>query len=155
LNIRTRIVHAQANLKAKPVAVKKNVFVSNLPKPENPEEIAREANNFLNTLETLRSDIITRDEAYKAAKQSGDSQQMEHYHQLAKAISHKCLEYGRELCDNPIPTWVAGNLSKENKVITKHAYEVIRNKICTSLDVFDNDLLPNARALIDFAEGRF
>jgi hypothetical protein len=141
------------NPRVKPT-LKKRHF-NGISEPENPEIIVREATNFLSSLQALRNEIIVRDEAYKAAKQSGDSQQMEHYHQLAKAISQKCLDYGRELCDNPIPNWVAGNLSKENKVITKHAYEVVRNKICTSLDVFDSDLLPNARTLIDFAEGRF
>ena len=154
LSITTRIVNPQANRQVKPV-VKKNLFISNLPKPEQPEEIVRQANNFLNKLETLRNEIIARDEAYKAAKHSGESNQMAHYHQLAKAISQKCLDFGRELCDQPIPTWVAGNLSKENQVMTKHAYEVIRNKMCTSLDVFESDLLPNAQLLIDFAEGRF
>ena len=149
MNLRERAL----NPRVKPTPKKSHLH--GMLEPESPEIIVREATNFLNSLEALRSEIIVRDEAYKAAKQSGDSQQMEHYHQLAKAISQKCLDYGRELCDKPIPTWVSGNLSKENKVITKHAYEVVRNKLCTSLDVFDSDLLPNARTLIDIAKGRF
>ncbi len=121
---------------------------------ESPEAVLREANKLLKSLEDLRHEIILRDEAYQAAKSSGDKEQMEHYHQLARDISQKCLDYGRELCEKPIPSWVSANLSKENEVITKHSYEVIRNKICASLNVFDGDLLPNARALIDFAKGK-
>lgn len=119
------------------------------------EIVLREANNFLHSLEELRREIIVRDETYQAAKKSGDKEQMEKYHQLASAISQKCLEYGRELCEKPIPHWVEANMSKDNAIISRHAYDVVRNKLCASLNVFDNDLLPNARALIGFAEGRF
>ncbi len=121
----------------------------------NAEFIMQEANNFLNSLEDLRREIIARDEMYKAAKKSGDKNEMEKYHQLASAISQKCLDYGRVLCDNPVPQWVEANMSKDNAVISKHAYEVIRNKICASLNVFESDLLPNAHTLLSFAEGHY
>lgn len=119
------------------------------------EIIVSEAKAFLGTLNDLRAELIERDAAYAKAKASKDSSDMEHYHHLAKAISQKCLNYGRELCENPFPHWVDGNLSKEHIDITRHAYDVIRNKICSSINVFDSDLLPNARILLDFAEGRY
>lgn len=122
---------------------------------EKPEAMLQEAIDFLHTLEDLRRELIHRDETYASAKKSGDKEQMDHYHKLASAMSQKCLDYSRELCDKPIPHWVEGNLNKEHIGLAKHAYEVIRNKMCASLNVFDNDLLPNARALITFAEGRF
>lgn len=141
------------NLRFKPQLKKRHLSV--LDNTESPEMILREATNFLHSLEDLRREIITRDETYLAAKQSGNKEQMEHYHQLASVISQKCLDYGRELCEKPIPHWVTANLSKEQIDLTKHSYDVIRNKLCASLNVFDNDLLPNARTLIDVAEGRF
>lgn len=122
---------------------------------EKPEVMLQEATTFLHTLEDLRRDLVARDAAYLAAKQSGNTQQMEHYQQLASVISQKCLDYSRDLCDQAIPHWVDGNLSKEKVGLAKHAYDVIRHKMCASLNVFDNDLLPNARALITFCEGRF
>lgn len=118
------------------------------------EFIIQEAKAFLQTLEDLRLEIIERDEAYAVAKKSKKSSDMEHYHHLARALSHKCLNYGRELCESPIPQWVDSYLSKENIEITRHAYDVIRNKMCTSLSVFEHDLIPCAKILIDFAEGR-
>ncbi len=122
---------------------------------EKPEVMLQEATAFLHTLENLRLELIHRDETYLAAKKSGDKTQMNHYHELASVMSQKCLDYSRDLCDQPIPHWVEGNLTKEQVGLAKHAYEVIRNKMCASLNVFDSDLLPNARALITFAEGRF
>jgi hypothetical protein len=102
----------------------------------------------------LRNEIITRDQAYQTAKKSGSKDQMEHYHKLSSAISQKCLDYGCDLCDAPIPSWVDSDLSKEKIEIAHHAYDVIRNKLCASLSVFDDDLLPNARALVIFSEER-
>ncbi|MDD5228882.1 MAG: hypothetical protein PHN45_00985 [Methylococcales bacterium] len=122
---------------------------------EKPEVMLQEATDFLQTLENLRQELITRDAAYVAAKKSGDKEQMEQYRQLSSTMSQKCLDYSRDLCDAAIPHWVDGNLPKEKVGLAKHAYDVIRNKMCASLDVFDNDLLPNAHALITFAEGRF
>lgn len=122
---------------------------------EHQEAMVREATAFLNSLESLRTEIIVRDDTFKDAKKHGDKEKMELYHKLAGEISQKCLDYGRELCDSPIPYWVDSNLSKEKIEIARHAYDVIRNKLCASLNVFDNDLLPNARALVNFAGGRF
>jgi hypothetical protein len=121
----------------------------------DPEFIIKEAKNFLNTLEALRSEIIARDAAYLAAKTNKNSAEMTHYRELAQAISKKCLDYGRDLCNAPIPHWVDGNLSKDHIEITRHAYDVIRNKICASLNVFDSDLMPNAKLLLDFSQGKF
>jgi hypothetical protein len=134
--------------------VKKNHLLQLSPH-ESPEVMLQEATNFLNTLENLRQELIARDAAYTAAKKSGNKEEMEQYRQLASVMSQKCLDYSRELCDAPIPHWVDGNLAKEKMGLAKHAYDVIRNKMCASLDVFNNDLLPNARALITFAEERF
>ncbi len=120
-----------------------------------PEFIINEAKKFLQSLDDLRAEIIARDAAYVLAKASKNSADMAHYHELAQAISKKCLNYGRDLCEAPIPHWVDGNLSKDNIEITRYAYDVIRNKICASLNVFDSDLMPNAKILLDFAEGRF
>lgn len=121
----------------------------------NQEIFVKESKIFMQTLENLRLEILARDEAYAKAKQSGDKADMENYHQLARVISQKCLDYGRELCEAPIPRWVEGNLSKDNVDITKYAYDVIRNKICASLSVFDNDLMPSIKILKDFVEGRY
>jgi hypothetical protein len=121
----------------------------------NPDVIIQETKNFLQTLEALRLEIVARDEAYAKAKHSKNSADMENYHQLARVISKKCLDYGRDLCDAPIPRWVDGNLSKDRIDITRHAYDIIRNKICASLSIFDNDLMPSAKILLDFAEGRY
>ena len=120
-----------------------------------PEFIISEAHKFLQSLEDLRNEIIARDAAFAAAKASKNSADMAHYRELAQAISKKCLDYGRDLCDAPIPNWVDGNLSKDNMEITRRAYDTIRNKICGSLKVFDSDLLPNSKILVDFAEGKF
>ena len=95
----------------------------------NADFILQEAHNFLNSLEDLRREIIIRDATYQAAKKSGDKDEMEKYHQLASAISQKCLDYGRVLCDEPIPQWVEANMSKDNAIISKHAYNIIRNKL--------------------------
>ena len=140
------------NLRFKPQLKKRHLSI--LGDAEAAEIMLREATNLLHTLEDLRREIIARDEVYLAAKHSGDKEQMENYHKLASAISQKCLDYGRELCEQPVPHWVTANLPNDKIAITKHSYDVIRNKLCVSLNVFDNDLLPNARALIDFAEGR-
>lgn len=121
----------------------------------DPEFIIKEAKNFLNSLDVLRNEIVLRDAAYAMAKASKSSADMVHYNELAQVISKKCLNFGRDLCDAPIPHWVEGNLSKDNIEITRHAYDVIRNKICASSSVFDSDLLPNAKILVDFAEGKF
>jgi hypothetical protein len=118
------------------------------------EFIVHEAKSFFQTLEILRLELVARDAAYAVAKKSKQRTDMQHYHHLAQEVSYKCLNYGRELCDAPIPQWVDGVLSQDNGVVTRHAYDVIRNKICASLSVFENDLLPNAKVLIDFAEGR-
>lgn len=116
--------------------------------------IVHEANAFLHTLEELRDEIIVRDQTFKDAKASGDKEKMDLYHKLAAEISQKCLDYGRELCDRPVPYWVDGDLPREKVEIARHSYDVVRNKLCSSLNVFDNDLLPNARALVKLAEGR-
>lgn len=121
---------------------------------DKPEIMLQDATTFLQALQELRSELIHRDEAYLIAKKSGDKAHMNHYHEVANVMSKKCLDYSRNLCEQPIPHWVEGNLTKEQMGLAKHAYEVIRNKMCASLNVFDNDLLPNARALIMFAEGR-
>lgn len=121
---------------------------------EHAEAILREANAFLQSLENLRAEIIVRDETFKTAKATGDKEKMDLYHRLAAEMSQKCLNYGRELCENPIPYWVDGDLPREKVEIARHSYDVIRNKLCSSLNVFDNDLLPNATALIRLAEGR-
>ncbi len=120
-----------------------------------PEFIINQARAFLKSLEDLRIEIVERDAAFAKAKASKSSVDMAHYHELAKNISKKCLDYGRDLCDAPIPHWVDGNLSKDNVEITRHAYDVIRNKICASSNVFDSDLMPNAKTLLDFTEGKF
>jgi hypothetical protein len=120
-----------------------------------PEFIIGEAKKFMKSLDDLRNEILVRDAAYKKAKESKNSDDMAHYRELAQTISKKCLDYGRDLCEAPIPNWVDGNLSKDNMEITRRAYDVIRNKICGSLKVFDSDLLPNAKILMDFAEGKF
>ncbi len=133
---------------------KKNNHLLEIAEHEKPEVMLKEATAFLQKLEALRLELIHRDETYASAKKNSDKEQMDHYHQLASQMSQKCLDYSRDLCDEPIPHWVEGNLSKEQMGLAKHAYEVIRNKMCASLNVFDNDLLPNARALITFAEGR-
>ena len=112
------------------------------------------AKAFLQRLEHLHLELIARDAAYTVAKKSKQSADMEHYHNLAREVSQKCLDYGRELCESPVPQWVDGNLSKENTEITRHAYSVIRRKICASFKVFEHDLIPCAKILIDFAEGR-
>ena len=114
--------------------------------------IIKESLAFLAILEGLRSEIILRDEMYIAAKHSDDKSKMDEYNSASRLISQKCLDYGRELCDQSIPHWVSGHLPPEKAEIAKHAYDMIRNKICASLNVFDNDLLPNARALVAFAE---
>lgn len=116
--------------------------------------IIREANDFLQSLEDLRAEIIVRDQTFKDAKANSDKEKMDLYHQLAAGISQKCLDYGRELCENPIPYWVDGDLPRDKVEIARHSYDVVRNKLCSSLNVFDNDLLPNARALVRLAEGR-
>lgn len=116
--------------------------------------IVREANAFLKSLEDLRAEIIVRDQTFKDAKASGDKEKMDLYHKLAAEISQKCLDYGRELCEKPIPYWVDGDLPRDKIEIARHSYDVVRNKLCSSLNVFDNDLLPNANALIRLAEGR-
>lgn len=116
--------------------------------------IVREANAFLKSLEDLRSEIIVRDQTFKDAKASGNKEKMDLYHKLAAEISQKCLDYGRELCEKPVPYWVDGDLSRDKVEIARHSYDVIRNKLCSSLNVFDNDLLPNAHALIRLAERR-
>jgi hypothetical protein len=117
-------------------------------------EIIQHAHEFLHLLEVLREEIIIRDETFKEAKAHKDVEKMQIYHQLASEISHKCLAYGRELCEAPIPSWVDGDLSKEKIDLARHAYDVIRNKLCASLNVFDSDLLPNAKTLVMLAEGR-
>lgn len=120
-----------------------------------PEFILSQAKAFLKSLEDLRTEITERDAAFAKAKATKSHEDMARYHELAKNISKKCLDYGRNLCDDPIPHWVDGNLSKDNIEITRHAYDVIRNKICASSNVFDSDLMPNAKILLDFAEGKF
>lgn len=121
---------------------------------EHVAAIIREANNFLKSLEVLRDEIIIRDRTFKEAKADGDQEKMKLYHKLAAEISQKCLDYGRELCEAPIPYWVDGDLPRDKVEIARHSYDVVRNKLCSSLNVFDNDLLPNATALIHLAEGR-
>lgn len=116
--------------------------------------IVREANDFLKSLEDLRAEIIVRDQTFKDAKANGDAEKMDEYHKLAADISRKCLNYGRELCEKPIPYWVDGDLPRDKIEIARHSYDVIRNKLCSSLNVFDSDLLPNAHALIRLAERR-
>lgn len=120
----------------------------------NAEMVLREATAFLKSLEDLRTEMLTRDNMFKEAKQEGNKEKMVQYQTLANEISQKCLNYGRELCEKPIPHWVDSGLSKEKVEIAHHAYDVIRNKLCASLSVFDGDLLPNARALLNLAEGR-
>lgn len=117
-------------------------------------DLIEHAHEFLHSLEELRAEIIVRDETFKEAKANKDTVKMALYHQLASEISQKCLAYGRELCENPVPYWVDGDLSKEKIDLARHAYDVIRNKLCSSLNVFDNDLLPNAHTLVRLAEGR-
>lgn len=117
-------------------------------------EIVEHAHSFLQSLEALREEIIVRDETFKEAKANKDAEKMALYNQMSSEISQKCLTYGRELCETPIPFWVDGDLTKEKVDIARHAYDVIRNKLCASLNVFDNDLLPNAHTLIKLAEGR-
>ena len=119
----------------------------------NPEFIIKESKAFLEKLQIIRHEIIARDKAYAKAKANGNAADMANYNKLAHAVSTKCIDYGRDLCDAPIPQWVDGSLSKDNIAITRHAYDVIRNKICASLNVFDSDLMPSARILVDFAEG--
>lgn len=116
-------------------------------------ELVSHAQDFLHALEALREEMVIRDETFREAKANGDKEKMELYHQLASELSKKCLAYGRELCEAPIPYWVDGDLSKEKIDIARHAYEVIRNKLCASLNVFDNDLLPNAKTLVHLTEG--
>lgn len=117
-------------------------------------DLISHAHDFLHSLEALREEIIVRDETFKEAKANHDKEKMEHYQRLASEISQKCLSYGRELCEAPIPYWVDGDLSKEKVDIARHAYDVVRNKLCASLNVFDSDLLPNAHTLVRLAEGR-
>ena len=117
-------------------------------------DLIEHAHEFLRSLEELRAEIIVRDETFKEAKANKDAEKMAIYHQLANEISQKCLAYGRKLCENPVPYWVDGDLSKEKIDLARHAYDVIRNKLCSSLNVFDNDLLPNAHTLVRLAEGR-
>jgi hypothetical protein len=116
--------------------------------------IVNHAHEFLHSLEALREEIIIRDKTFKDAKEQKDSEKMKDYQRLAGEISQRCLDYGRELCEAPIPYWVDGDLSKEKIDIARHAYDVVRNKLCASLNVFDSDLLPNAKTLIMLAEGR-
>ncbi len=132
----------------------KNIHGKKINPVEDAEVIIRETKAFLEKLEVLRLEILARDTAYAVARQSRRSADMENYHNLAQAVSKKCIDYGRDLCEAPIPRWVDGYLSKDNIAITRHAYDVIRNKICASLSVFENDLMPSAKILIDFAEGR-
>lgn len=117
-------------------------------------DLVSHAHDFYHSLEALRDEIIIRDETFKEAKANKDAEKMALYHQLASEISKKCLNYGRELCDSPIPYWVDGDLTKEKIDIARHAYDVIRNKLCASLNVFDSDLLPNAKTLVMLTEGR-
>lgn len=117
-------------------------------------QLIEHAHEFLRSLETLRAEIIVRDETFKEAKANKDPEKMELYHKLASEISQKCLAYGRELCEKPIPYWVDGDLSREKIDIARHAYDVVRNKLCSSLSVFDSDLLPNAKTLVMLTEGR-
>ncbi len=114
--------------------------------------ILRDATEFLNSLEDLRSQLVVRDAAYQEVKKTKDKEKKELYLKLSAEVSQKCLDYGRALCEQPVPYWVDAHMSKEHAAISHHAYEVIRNKICSSLNVFDGDLLPNARALVRFAE---
>jgi hypothetical protein len=42
-------------------------------------------------------------------------------------------------------------VSREHVKLANSMYEVVRDKLCASLSVFDNAILPNARTLVDLA----
>jgi|688.fasta_scaffold03153_9 hypothetical protein len=112
--------------------------------------ILREAMDFLNELEALREEVAARDAYFKKIKKSTDKEEMARYQKLADDVSQKCINYGRELCDKPTPMWVS-RVSREHVKLANSMYEVVRDKLCASLSVFDNAILPNARTLVDLA----
>jgi hypothetical protein len=112
--------------------------------------ILREAMDFLKELEALREEVAARDAYFKKVKHSTDKEELARYQQFAEEVNKKCLEYGRGLCDNPTPIWV-NRASREHVKLANSMYEVVRDKLCASLSVFDNAVLPNARTLVDLA----
>ncbi len=112
--------------------------------------ILREAMDFLKELEGLREEVAARDAYFKKVKHSTDKEELARYQKLADEINQKCIDYGRELCDKPTPGWV-NRASREHVKLANSMYEVIRDKLCASLSVFDNSVLPNARTLVDLA----
>lgn len=112
--------------------------------------ILREAMDFLKELEALREEVAARDAYFKKVKNSPDKEELARYQQFADEVNKKCIEYGRGLCDNPTPIWV-NRASREHVKLANSMYEVVRDKLCASLSVFDNAVLPNARTLVDLA----
>ncbi|MEN9757256.1 MAG: hypothetical protein RL755_1443 [Pseudomonadota bacterium] len=112
--------------------------------------ILREAMDFLKELEALREEVAARDAYFKKVKNSTDKEELARYQQFADEVNKKCIEYGRGLCDNPTPIWV-NRASREHVKLANSMYEVVRDKLCASLSVFDNAVLPNARTLVDLA----
>lgn len=112
--------------------------------------ILREAMDFLKELESLRAEVAERDAYLKMIKKSTDKEEIARYQKMADDISQKCINYGRELCDKPTPIWVS-RVSREHVKLANSMYEVVRDKLCASLSIFDNAVLPNARTLVDLA----
>ncbi|MDQ5939278.1 MAG: hypothetical protein QG557_225 [Pseudomonadota bacterium] len=112
--------------------------------------ILREAMEFLKELEALREEVAARDAYFKKVKNSTDKEELARYQKFADDVSQKCINYGRGLCDNPTPLWV-NRASREHVKLANSMYEVVRDKLCASLSVFDNAILPNARTLVDLA----
>ena len=112
--------------------------------------ILREAMEFLKELEALREEVAARDAYFKKVKNSTDKEELARYQKFADDVSQKCINYGRGLCDNPTPLWV-NRASREHVKLANSMYEVVRDKLCASLSVFDNAIMPNARTLVDLA----
>lgn len=112
--------------------------------------VLREAMDFLKELEALREDIAARDAYFQKVKNSTDKEELARYNQFAEEINQKCIMYGRELCEKPTPMWV-NRASREHVKLATSMYEVVRDKLCPSLSIFDNAVLPNARTLVDLA----
>lgn len=112
--------------------------------------ILREAMDFLKELEALREEVAARDVYFQKVKNSTDKEELARYQKFADEVNQKCIEYGRQLCEKPTPMWV-NRASREHVKLATSMYEVVRDKLCASLSIFDNAILPNARTLVDLA----